>query len=218
MLISVIIPVFNQEKFIGRCLRSILQQNLDKSLYEVIVIDDGSSDNTSKILKNFKDDINIIINKNNIGLPASLNKAIRTAKGSFIVRLDSDDYVNSNFLLFLREFAIQNPNYDAIASDYYIVNDSEEILSRENSILNPIACGILFKIEHLININLYDEEFSAREEEDLMIRFLKSYNISRLPLPLYRYRKHDNNLTKNKEKMSFFRKKLIEKHSKLENL
>ncbi len=212
--ISVIIPVYNQEKYIGRCLRSIISQSLDKSLYEIIVINDGSNDKTNDVLLNFKNEINLINNDQNLGLPRSLNKGIIKSKGSLVVRLDSDDYVNTNFLLFLREFILLNPDYDSVASDYYIVNDKEQILSRENCIENPIACGIIFKIEHLISLNLYDEEFLAREEEDLMIRFLQKYNVNRLALPLYRYRKHDNNLTKNAKKMKYFKEKLKSKHQK----
>ena len=212
--ISVIIPVYNQEKYIGRCLRSIINQSLDKSLYEIIVINDGSNDKTNDVLLNFKNEINLINNDQNLGLPRSLNKGIIKSKGSLVVRLDSDDYVNTNFLLFLREFILLNPDYDSVASDYYIVNGKEQILSRENCIENPIACGIIFKIEHLISLNLYDEEFLAREEEDLMIRFLQKYNVIRLALPLYRYRKHDNNLTKNAKKMKYFKEKLKSKHQK----
>ena len=166
------------------------------------------------MLLNFKNEINLINNDQNLGLPISLNKGIIKSKGSLVVRLDSDDYVNTNFLLFLREFILLNPDYDSVASDYYIVDDKEQILSRENCIENPIACGIIFKIEHLISLKLYDEEFLAREEEDLMIRFLQKYNVNRLALPLYRYRKHDNNLTKNAKKMKYFKEKLKSKHLK----
>ena len=215
--ISVIIPVFNQEKYIGRCLRSILNQSIERELFEVIVINDGSTDSTIKILKNFENEVIIINNEKNIGLPASVNKGIKSAKGSFIVRLDSDDYVNTNFLLFLREFALQNTDYDAVATDYYVVDDNENIISRENCISNPIACGILFKIEHLISINLYDETFAAREEEDLRIRFQNKYNINRLAIPLYRYRKHETNLTNNKDKMDYFEIKLKKKFQSVKN-
>mgnify|MGYP003977488481 CR=1 FL=1 len=61
-IISIIIPVFNQEKFIGRCLRSVLSQKIDRKNYEIIVINDGSKDNTLKILKAFGDEIIILHN------------------------------------------------------------------------------------------------------------------------------------------------------------
>ena len=62
-IISVIIPTFNQAKFLGRCLRSILDQNVDKNEYEIIVINDGSKDQTSKVLKNYEKEVITIENK-----------------------------------------------------------------------------------------------------------------------------------------------------------
>ena len=106
------------------------------------------------------------------------------------------------------DFLIENPEYDAVASDYLLVNDTEAVLKRENCEVNPIACGIMFRLEQLIDIGLYNEEFHFREEEELRIRFEKKYSIHRVPLPLYRYRKHENNMTNNIEKMAIYKNKL----------
>ena len=187
--VSVIIPCFNHEKFIGRCLRSILDQSINKRDYEVIVIDDGSTDSSLKIIKSFGKDIKILKNKNNIGLPFSLNLGIKSSKSKYFVRLDSDDYVNKNFLLFLLEFIERNKDTtDAVSCDYLVVNDSEKIIKRENCIKKPIACGIIFKTSHLISLGLYNEKFLINEEVELRKRYEKKYKISRLELPLYRYR------------------------------
>ena len=83
--ISVIIPIFNQEKYIGRCLRSILSQSFDESFYEVIVVDDGSNDYSIKILEAFSDKIKIVKHKENLGLPSALNSGIKKARGKYIV-------------------------------------------------------------------------------------------------------------------------------------
>ena len=91
--ISVIIPVYNQERFIGRCLRSILNQSISRSEYEIILIDDASTDNTSKIVEKYASEIHLVQHTENKGLPASLNAGIKLANGRFIIRLDSDDYV-----------------------------------------------------------------------------------------------------------------------------
>ena len=103
--ISVIVAAYNQEQFIGRCLRSLLHQTLPHDDYEIIVVDDGSTDNTSYALELFCDPfesvVKVLTNKKNLGLPASLNRAIRKASAPFIVRVDSDDYVNSEFLKIL---------------------------------------------------------------------------------------------------------------------
>jgi len=172
--VSVVIPCFNHQKFIGRCLRSILDQSLDKKKYEVIVVNDGSTDNSLKIIKTFGKEVKTITNKKNKGLPYSLNVGIKSSKSKYIVRLDSDDYVNKNFLFFLLEFIERNSeNIDAVSCDYLVVNDKEKVLSRENCIINPIACGIIFKTSHLINLGLYNEKFLLKEDVELRKRYEK---------------------------------------------
>ena len=172
--ISVIIPVYNQEKYIGRCLRSILSQTIDKNLYEIIVINDGSTDLTSFAIDQFlspdNNSIKVFNNHKNMGLPSSVNKGILKSLGDYIVRVDSDDYVNSRFLDFLYTYSISN-NSDAVACDYMHVDKNENVISRENCFKNPIACGILFKKKALISIGLYDEDFACYEEQELRIRF-----------------------------------------------
>ena len=72
--VSVVVPVYNQELFIGRCIRSLIDQTLDKDSYEIIVVNDFSKDNTLSILDKFKGKIKLLNNKKNMGLPYSLNK------------------------------------------------------------------------------------------------------------------------------------------------
>jgi len=212
--ISVIIPVYNQEVWIGRCLRSLLNQSLPRHMYELIVVNDGSDDRTEFALELFKDEIIHITNENNIGLPASLNKGIKASRANLIVRVDSDDYVNEEFLYILLKYIELNKYMDAVACDYYLVDDQEEILDRKNCIKNPIGCGILFKTNHLLEIGLYDEDFLLHEERELRERYEKKYKIHRVELPLYRYRKHSNNMTNNIDAMEHHERKLIDKHGK----
>ena len=211
--VSVVITAYNVERYIGRAIRSILNQSVSRDTYEIIVINDCSTDRTRFALEVFEDDIKLINNEKRIGLPASLNKGIRKAKGRFVVRIDGDDYVHRDFLKVLELHLSLNDDIDAIACDYLMVDDNEHILGKMNCMERPIACGIMFRIDQLIDIGLYDERFLAREDEDLRIRFLKKYRIERVQLPLYRYRKHDNNLTNNKEKMRKYGRMLEEKHS-----
>ena len=212
-LISVIIPVLNQEIFLGRCLRSILAQNINREDYEVIVIDDGSTDSSLKIIKSFGNEIILIKNNKNKGLPYSINKGIKASKGKYIVRLDSDDYVNKNFLLILKIYLDENLNFDAVSCDYYLVNNNEKILSRQNCLNRSIACGIMFRAKHLKKLGLYDEDFLLHEDKDFRIRFSKKYQIHRIPIPLYRYRMHKKNITKDQNKLNKFMKKLKKKHN-----
>ena len=210
--ISVIIPTYNQEQFLGRCLRSILGQTIGKNEYEIIVINDGSKDKTSEVIKIYEKEITVLENKKNKGLPYSINKGIKQAKGRFIVRLDSDDYVNKNFLYILKIFLEDNSDIDAASCDYFIIDDKENVLSRENYLKNPIGCGIMFRLEHLVNLGLYDEKFLIHEDKDLRLRFNEKYKIFRIPLPLYRYRKHHANITNDEKKVIKHMQKLKKKH------
>lgn len=214
--VSVIIAAFNEEKYIGRCLRSLLDQTIDKKEYEIIVIDDGSTDKTSYALGQFCDPrysiVKVITNEKNLGLPASLNIGIKLAEGKFVVRVDADDFVNENFLKFLSFYLKTNAHADAVACDYLLLNDSEEVLGRENCQNKPIACGIMFRKDQLLKIGLYDENFLMHEEQELRIRFEKKFKINQLEIPLYRYRRHAENMTNNTEAMEIHRRKLSKKH------
>jgi glycosyltransferase involved in cell wall biosynthesis len=211
-VVTIVIAAHNEEKFIGRCIRSVLSQNFPRSLFKIMVINDDSSDRTSYALELFKEDLKIINNSKNIGLPASLNKAIHCIKTPYFVRVDADDFVSSNFILFLYNFINQNHYMDAVACDYNLINDKEDIISRVNCMEIPIACGIMFKTDQIVKIGLYDENFLLHEDKDLRIRFMREYSIHRLELPLYRYRQHDNNITNNKESMNFHMSQLTIKH------
>ena len=211
-LISVIIPSFNSQAYIGRCLRSLIKQSLHEDMFEILVINDGSLDQSNIILKSYGDSIKVINNKTNIGLPASLNKAIKKSKGKYIVRVDSDDYVNDNFLLFLQSYLDFNPHTHAVACDYYLVNDYEELIKRCNTADDPIACGIMFRKNSFLDIGLYDEEFRGHEDLEFRIRFLAKYEIAQLKIPLYRYRRHENNMTNDKEHMDSFLENIKKKH------
>ena len=209
--ISIIVPTYNHEKYIGRCIRSLLNQSIDKNSYEIIVIDDCSTDQTKQALKVYENDINLILNKENYGLPKSLNIGIKQSKSKFIVRVDSDDYVNKDFLLMLSIFLQNNDDIDAVACDYFLIDEKENIVERKSTKIDPIACGIMFRYEQLIDIGLYDENFMLFEEREMRSRFDKKYSISYINLPLYRYRQHESNISKNKDSKAKYEKLLKEK-------
>lgn len=210
--VSVLVPVYNQERFIGRCLRSLLSQNYPREEFDIVVIDDGSTDRTPYALELFEDEITLVRNDQNLGLPASLNRGIRATSAPFVVRVDSDDYVNAEFLSLLNLFLSNNSYMDAVACDYLMVDDREEVVGRKSCSEEPIACGIMFRTDQLIDVGLYDESFLLHEDRDLRIRFLKKYKIHRLELPLYRYRRHETNISNNAEGMTHHMDQLIRKH------
>ena len=211
--ISVLITAYNEQEHIGRCIRSLLDQSISRDIFEIIVVNDGSTDLTSYALDVFGESIKVINNEKNLSLPASINKGIEAAQGEYIVRVDGDDYVNSEFLNFLYNYLIFNEYVDAVSCDYLCVDDSEQVISRENCDLQPIGCGIMFKRQNLFDIGLYDTEFKRHEDKELRLRFDKKYSVKRLEMPLYRYRQHKNNITNNKALMDKHMKALKVKHN-----
>lgn len=211
-LVSVIVCVHNQQKFIGRCLRSLIAQSLDQASYEIIVVDDGSTDLTPYALNLFAGAITVITNETNIGLPASINRGIEAAAGEYIIRVDSDDYVNAHFLLILSLYLQTNDGVHAVACDYYMVNDKEDVLRRCDARDAPIACGIMFMRAALEKIGLYDESFRWNEEKELRIRFEKEHILEHIAMPLYRYRRHESNMTNDTAAMMEHQQRLEQKH------
>jgi glycosyltransferase involved in cell wall biosynthesis len=198
--ISVIVCSFNHAKWIERCIRSIVhQENIDPESYEIVIVNDGSKDHTLEILENLSvlHQIKVIHNKTNLGLPQSLNKAIKSALGRYVVRVDSDDYVSRKFLSLMRLFLDMNREYQAVAVDYVKVDENENIIEKINCMEHQIACGIMFRKECLFEIGLYDETFQMREGHNLRKRFEEKFKIIRIELPLYKYRHHTANRTKN---------------------
>jgi glycosyltransferase involved in cell wall biosynthesis len=213
MLVSVIITAYNYARYLERALRSVLNQSLERSQYEIIVIDDASTDETPRILENYTDLVRVFRMEKNQGLAASRNFGIQKARGMYVLFLDADDYIQGDLLKLQTIYLNENNRLDAVAVDYYLVNefgDHNEWVSAEEK---PIACGIMFRKDRLYDIGLYDDSFRAREDEDLRIRFLQKFNIYRVELPLYRYRRHDQNLTSNAEEMAKYQQKLDEKHN-----
>jgi glycosyltransferase involved in cell wall biosynthesis len=211
-MVSVIITAYNYDRYIERAIRSCMDQSLDENEYEIIVVNDCSTDNTDKILENYKNDVRVFNLEKNSGLSAARNFGVKKALGQFIIFIDADDYIQHDLLFVQKTFLSENNALDAISTDYFLVDERGNHLEHVNAEKKPIACGIMFRKDLLIDIGLYDESFHAREEEELRIRFLKKHNIYNIILPLYRYRMHEDNLTKNKSKMDKYKNKLLKKH------
>ena len=210
--VSLVVAVRNQEKYIGRCIRSILNQTYPRGDYEVIVVNDASTDQTKFALELFENEIKLINNETRKGLPGSLNVGIRSARGRFVVRIDGDDYVHAEYVNILSMHLALNPWMDAVACDYNLVTNNDEVIDRMNCEEKPIGCGIMFRVDQLIDLGLYDEQFLLHEDKDLRIRFLEKHEIHRVALPLYRYRRHDENMTNDHGAMNGYMDQLSAKH------
>lgn len=109
MKLSIVIPMFNAENYISRCLNSALDQNLPNNEYEIIIINDGSTENSLKICQEFaiKHSNIKIISTENLGQSSARNAGIQISKGEYIYFIDSDDYISTNSLDILIEESLK---------------------------------------------------------------------------------------------------------------
>jgi glycosyltransferase involved in cell wall biosynthesis len=194
MKVSIIVTNFNYEKWIRRCIRSLLNQNFDS--YEIIIVDDLSTDNSRDILLEYKDHpkVKLIFNEYNMGVGASSTIGAKKALGKYIIRVDADDYVNNSFINILYLCSSLN-NYDAVACDYQEVDFKENVLSTKSQKEEPLACGIIYRTDILEYLNFWNSNLRINEDIDMIKRFKKEFKIKYLNIPLYRYFKHSNSLS-----------------------
>ncbi len=215
-LVSVIIPTYNQEKYIKKTLESVLSQTF-KSI-EIIVVDDGSTDETAEIVNSFNEPRIIYIWQKNKGPAAARNTGIKRAQGKYIAFLDADD-------LWLREklerqinFMEKNSEIGLLGTGCYEINHKGEMMSKKifptkNKILkkiliryNPfIQSSIMLKKEIFDKKEGYNESFPQSEDYELWLRIAKNYKIANLPeyLVMKRYYKESLSPTKDKEQLLF---------------
>lgn len=217
-MINIIVPAYNCERYIEKSLRSIFSQTLSDEHYEVIVVNDGSTDGTLGILNKYRSGIKII-NQSNKGLASACNRGIQEAKGDYIMRLDPDDYYDKNLLSLTLNVLESMPEYHCVYTDRYEtdqMNDTQvEVRGGKNNIFDMTASGILFRREVFDKIGLYNDLLF--EEYDFMIRFFNNgFDAYYLQKPLYYYVKHGSSITAQKKYWENGWKQLLEKHGERE--
>ena len=210
-MISVIMSVYNDEKYLSKAVESILNQSYKD--FEFIIVNDGSTDNSFEILEKYQQDDKrvILIEQDNIGLTKSLNKAIDMACGKYIARMDSDDISLSTRFQKQLEFLEQNKDYALVGTNILKIDvfDNElEVNETKYSykdicetfkIRNCIAHGsIMVNKELLGGLFHYDEEFLYAQDFRLWTKMAKQYKIANLEDVLYKLRIHDNSISNQK--------------------
>lgn len=233
--VSIIVPIYNVEKYIERCIKSILGQTY-KNL-EIILVNDCSTDKSIEILKKIiKDDERCIYieKKENSGLAAARNTGIKIATGDFLAFVDSDDWINIEYVQKLLN-AIQKNNADIAVCDYATVSENGKFevanslfpLNNESNISQKIAYIRNHSVTKLINRKsflaedlLFPEEITRAEDMGTIIPLLtKAKKIELVDEPLYYYFQRNNSLSNKVEKnkkLNFYDKAygLIVKRSK----
>jgi len=213
--VTVYIPTYNYGEYVEKAIQSVLNQTIED--WELIVINDGSMDNTSEILRNYESHSKIrIIEQENKGLTVSNNIALRLSEGKYVMRLDADDYLDENAILVLSNIMDGNPEVGLVYPDYYIVDEDGEILEivrrkkigEEVELLDLPAHGActMFRKECLIRISGYEESIDRQDGYDIWLKFNRLFKPSNVNVPLFYYRQHRGNLTRDQQKLLRTRK------------
>jgi glycosyltransferase involved in cell wall biosynthesis len=209
MDISIIITAYNYADYIVECVESCLLQNDSSLEYEVIVVDDGSSDETPQILNNIHSPRLRKFRINNAGIEGASNFGFRNARGNYVVRVDADDCLLPNYLHHMQahmtsEFGFFYSDYAVINADSKIVDkmvlpefDTTEIRHRGDF----LATGTLYEAKTLANLGYYSEEIrnSGLENYELILRILEfGIRGKHIPYQLFCYRRHSLNISTSK--------------------
>lgn len=154
--VSVIIPVYNVELYLRECLNSVINQTLDN--YEIIIVDDGSTDNSLNIASQYKEKYGFvkILKQSNLGASVARNVGVKNAKGEYIYFLDSDDYIEKDTLKKCYEISKQNDldilTFDANSfyDEHYVGNYSDEY-DRKDKLDSQIYTGEDFFNKSVLN-------------------------------------------------------------------
>lgn len=131
-MVSVVVPVYNVEKYLENCLESLVNQSYKE--YEIVLVNDGSTDNSKAICEKFEHDYSFIrlINKSNGGLSDARNVGVANSNGDYVVFVDSDDTVHKDFLLNLYN-ALKDFKADISVCEFYVYNE-EDVLEEPNDV------------------------------------------------------------------------------------
>lgn len=198
--ITVLMPAYNVAKYIGKAINSVLAQSFTD--FELLIINDGSTDETEKIVRAFTDNRIRLINQPNKGVAAALNMGLLNADAALIARFDADDICMPERLQVQYDFLMQNPQYIIVGSDadYIDMNGdfvftcrmpahtSEEIQQLAFDKCPFIHSAVLFSKEAILQAGGYDEDACAFEDHMLWAKCFKLGKICNLPVSLLQVR------------------------------
>jgi glycosyltransferase involved in cell wall biosynthesis len=206
VVFSIIITTYNYGNYIDECITSCLNQEIFSD-FEVIVVDDGSTDDTQQRVKKYTDNRLKVFLIENAGIEAASNFGINMAQGKYIIRVDADDKLASNFLNVINAQIGQEYNQfyyanykviDAAGNELEEITlpafNEEEILSRGDF----LATGTVFDKKALLDIGIYSEKVRncGLENYELIIKMLrKNYRGKHIEESIFYYRRHASNLS-----------------------
>lgn len=205
--VSVMMPAYNAEKYIGEAIDSVLSQTFQD--FELVIVDDGSTDSTLEVVAQFKDERLVLVkNDKNSGRVAAANCAISKSKGAYLARMDADDVSEPNRLAMQVNYLDRNPSVVVCGSWGYVVGDRDfRICPSSDS--DCIKAGMLFQNEFIHSSvvmragTLKDYSLAYRslnadgfaEDYDLLMRLCLLGDVHNIPEFLVGYRRHADQIS-----------------------
>lgn len=210
--VSVITPVYNQDKFIQDAVDSVLNQTYKD--FEIIVINDGSTDKTEEILREYGDKIRWKSQENQ-GHAVARNSGISVAKGEYFAFLDADDMCMPDRLELQVDYLDKHPAVGLVYTDYYQIDEEGEItkliswsgngaLLIQQNYVPGSSC--MCRSECLDTVGVFDADTLGSCDWDMWIRISERYPMHRIPKPLFKYRIHSKNTSLRPNRMDYDRK------------
>jgi glycosyltransferase involved in cell wall biosynthesis len=218
-LVTIYITNYNYGKFIRQSIESVLNQT--EQDFELLIIDDGSVDNSREIIEEYRGNPKIsIIYQKNKGLNITNNIAMRASHGKYLMRLDADDFLEPEAVEVMSKVLEQDDELGLVFPDYYYVDAEGQRIGEERrhnfekevSLYDQPAHGActMIRLSFLKELGGYNESFTCQDGYDLWIKFIMHHKVNNVSSPLFSYRRHGNNLTTNEEKILNTRKKIKE--------
>jgi len=210
-LVSVIMSVYNDGKFLRDAIESILNQSYEN--FEFIIVNDGSIDNSLNIINEYakKDNRIVVIEQQNKGLTKSLNIALKKSNGDFIARMDADDISCKNRLKEQVKFLVENKEFALVGTNIIKIDQNGNFIEKNKTkysdseirktfcTRNCIAHGsVMLNRKLLGNILYYDENFKYSQDYRLWTKIARRYKIANLKESLYKLRVHNKSISKQK--------------------
>jgi glycosyltransferase involved in cell wall biosynthesis len=206
--VTVIIPTYNRAAFLGEAVRSVLGQSFVD--FELIVVDDGSTDDTPSLLGAIGDPRLRVLRREHRGIGASINAALQLARGQYVARLDSDDVWRPELLRTLVAELDARPEIGLAYGKGQAMDASGQLLlhfqgmrprfpddALRSALYDDCTCTIatVVRREHLEQVGGYDESLPANEDWDLTLRLAQQCRFAFVDQVLAQYRWHEGNLT-----------------------
>jgi hypothetical protein len=197
--VSIIMPVYNEERYVRQAVDSVLQQTLAD--FEFVILDDGSTDRTPEILRTYTDPRIRLISQPNVGLTRSLNRCLSMATGHFVARMDGNDVSHPDRLQAQVDFLDTHAEVGLLGAYYVNIDDGGTVVkvytypTNDSEIRRALWSDcpfchsvVMFRRECIDRIGEYRERIGPAEDYDLWFRISERFRLANLPRPLHQVR------------------------------